>query len=100
MRKRIYLSVNEETHRLVTRITKQYGFSSTCQMLLTLLMLFVRRVKEREEFEGTETVRDEVDDMFDDFEHWEPSVYDSALPTGGRKITKQAVWQKTKDTED
>jgi len=100
MRKRIYLSVDAKTHELITRITKEYGFRSVCQMLMTLLWIFVRRVLKGEELaDYNEDAVSEIDQMFDEFTNWTPTPENTEPPAGPSKIGHSPC-QRTRHTRD
>ena len=44
-RRRINLSVTEETYQELEEVQKEFGFKSVCEVAATLLGLFLRRVR-------------------------------------------------------
>ena len=49
MRKRINLSVSEDTYLELTKVQEEYGFKNVCEVAATLLSLFLKRVRKVEE---------------------------------------------------
>jgi len=64
MRKRINLSIREDEHAKLIRISKDYGFRNVHDMIITLLRAYVKRV---ESAESDEPIDDEISETFAGF---------------------------------
>ena len=76
-RRRINLSLREETYNDLQQIVRDYHFKNACEVVTTLITLFLKRT--RNPFSRNE--EDEIDDedgryireMFGEFETYEPT---------------------------
>ena len=73
MRKRINLSVSEETYLELTKVQEEYGFKNVCEVAATLLSLFLKRVRKVEETDPLpEDDEQTIREMFEQYGEWEP----------------------------
>jgi hypothetical protein len=73
MRKRINLSVSEETYLELTKVQEEYGFKNVCEVAATLLSLFLKRVRKVEETDPLpEDDEQTIREMFEEYGEWEP----------------------------
>lgn len=73
MRKRINLSVSEETYLELTKVQEEYGFKNVCEVAATLLSLFLKRVRKVEEADPLpEDDEQTIREMFEEYGEWEP----------------------------
>ena len=72
-RRRINLSVSEQTYQELLKVQTEYGFKNVCEVAATLLSLFMKRVRKMEEAPPLpEDQEQEIRDMFDEYGSWEP----------------------------
>ena len=73
MRKRINLSVSEDTYLELTKVQEEYGFKNVCEVASTLLSLFLKRVRKVEETDPLpEDDEQTIREMFEEYGEWEP----------------------------
>ena len=72
-RQRINLSVSEETYQELMKVKKEYHFKNACEVALTLLLLFLKRVRKVGEAPPLpEDEEAEIRAMFEEYGQWEP----------------------------
>lgn len=74
MRQRINISVSPIFYDELQRICKDYGFVNLCEICTALLKVFVEKVNRAEQTTQpkTETTTEIIEQMFREFENWEP----------------------------
>ena len=72
-RRRINLSVSEETYSELLKVQEEYGFKNVCEVASTLLSLFLKRVRKVGEAPPMpEDQEQEIREMFEEYGNWEP----------------------------
>lgn len=76
-RKRINLSMREETYNELQQIVRDYHFKNACEVVTTLITLFLKRTRDPFSYQEEDDVDDEdgryIREMFDEFETYEPT---------------------------
>ena len=76
-RRRINLSLREETYDELQQIVRDYHFKNACEVVNTLISLFLNKVRNQYQPASALGPEDEderyIRDMFDEFETWEPT---------------------------
>jgi len=72
-RRRINLSVSEQTYQELCKVRDEYGFKNVCEVASTLLSLFLKRVRKVGETDPMpEDQEAEIREMFEEYGSWEP----------------------------
>ena len=72
-RRRINLSVSEQTYQELLKVQKEYGFRNVCEVASALLSLFLKRVRKVAEAPPLpEDDEEEIRAMFEEYGNWEP----------------------------
>ena len=76
-RRRINLSLREETYDELQQVVRDYHFRNACEVVNTLISLFLKKVRNPNQSASMGTPEDEderfIREMFDEFETWEPT---------------------------
>ena len=76
-RRRINLSLREETYDELQQVVRDYHFRNACEVVNTLISIFLKKVRNpyRSATAGAPEDEDEryIREMFDEFETWEPT---------------------------
>ena len=87
MRRRLNISIPEDLHSDLVRIARTYGFRSACQMVATLVRVYVHRVLRAEDIPTVDvSAEEEIDDMFREFSDYEPTPHNTHVPVRRRKV--------------
>lgn len=77
--KRLVTRISCSDYEKMERIRNDYGFRSTYQMMHSLVTLFLAW-KLDEETERKITVPAEIEEMFEEFQNWEPQPFGNPVP--------------------
>lgn len=75
-RKRLNLSMREETYNELQKVVEDYHFKNACEVVNTLIGLFLKRVRAAEDQDPPEEEDDDeryIAEMFSEFADWEPT---------------------------
>ena len=80
-RRRINLSVSEDMYTQLLRVQEDYGFKNVCEVAVTLLALFLKRVRKVEEDDPLpEDDEATIREMFEEYGNWEPQPQPGHAP--------------------
>ncbi len=85
MRKRINLSVSDDTYNTLHELCRMYSFSSVCEMVSAMINIWMDRLKpkEEQEIDTPEDVSQEIDMMFNEFSYYEKQPSSDEVPVHG-----------------
>lgn len=79
MRRRVNISLSEKKYQALTEIQKAYDFKSPCELVSSLIDLFIKRVASVELNVG-EDEQQEIDEMFQELTNYQPTPYTTPVP--------------------
>lgn len=79
MRRRVNISLNEAKYQALTEIQKAYGFRGPCELVTSLIDLFIKRVADVDLNCG-EDEQNEIDEMFKELTDYQPTPYNTPAP--------------------
>ena len=81
MRRRINLSVTEDMYSQLLKVQEEFGFKNVCEVAVTLLSLFLKRVRKVEETDPLpEDDEQTIREMFEEYGTWEPQPESGHAP--------------------